>query len=160
MPQGEPRIDTVSIIKTTIDTVFFKSKPRVVFVSVNKYDTVWINDTTAHRLYTNHFNDSLIEATLETEVDGVLIRNKLSYIPLFPKYINRIDSVFRDIYIPNGYPPPSSFIYGGLFVNGSKASFGFGPNIGYYYKSGLMFQYGYNLLNKDHTISISKRIKI
>ena len=150
--------DTVVVIRTSIDTVFFPSEPKTVFIPVNKYDTVWINDSVSHRIYTNHFNDSLIEATLKTEVDGVLISNELTYVPLFPKYIHRIDSIFRDFYITSGYPAPSNSLYGGLFVKGSKVSFDFGPSLGYSSKNGTMVQYGYNILNKEHTVGIFKRI--
>lgn len=151
------RNDTVISVKTTIDTVFFPSSPIVVKIPVYKHDTIWINDSTFHNVYNSEFKDSLIEAKIRTEVDGILISNELTYRPLFPKYINRTDSIFRDIYIPVNYKP-SSYLFGGLFVKGSKQSFDFGPSLGYAHGKGMIVQYGYHILNNEHTIGISKRI--
>ena len=150
------------IIKTvtTVDTVFFpKEKKIIVNIPVNHFDTVYIDSSRFHRLYKSDFSDSLIDARMENEVDGTLISSKLFYVPKFPKYILRTDSVYSTAYIPVGHKP-RSYVFGGLSLHGNRENFGFGALIGYNYRGISDVGYGYDIINNRHQIFFTRRISL
>ena len=91
-------VQTDTIYKTRIDTVkFIETVERIVEVEIVKPVKVEIEDDVWDELnineYNNPYSDSLIDGTIYTKVNGLLLDQKLNYTPKFPQYILKIDTI-------------------------------------------------------------------
>jgi hypothetical protein len=153
-------IDTVVMTKTRIDTVFFNTTPTKTKGGTIKKDTSKTNlDFPEINFYTQEYNDSLISGTLQSAVKGELLSTELTYVPKFPKYITRVDSVFTNVYQTTTeikYKQPFGFIVGGglgLSHNGYPSAI---PQVGIQLKQHINLIYGYDLINQSHNIMVHK----
>lgn len=103
-----------TIIETRIDTFLLPQKERIVEVpvpypvKVDKNDSSTVintpitpgSDSLYFNKYTQEINDSLIKGTIESLVDGKLLKNKLTYIPKFPKLIKETTTITKTDTIP------------------------------------------------------------
>ena len=141
------KTDTVKIEGKT-DTLFFAGKVRrivdsfPVFVEV-KIDTA-TNDTV--KTYFKEFSDSLLSGTIKSKVVGSLLSSELEYVPKFPKYITRTDTI--KINTEKTKPVNNYGLYYGLVLGGSKTSFSAAPSLMLKTKQKLYFTFGYDLINK------------
>ena len=83
-------VQTDTIYKTRIDTVkFIETVERIVEVEIVKPVKVEIEDDVWDELnineYNNPYSDSLIDGTIYTKVNGLLLDQKLNYTPKFPQ---------------------------------------------------------------------------
>lgn len=147
-PEPEIIIETVTKIKTVtqIDTVFIEVP---IFVEV-PVQTPIIEKETGLNKYVNVVSDTLITATITTWVDGTMERQTLDYTPLFPKYINRTDSVFINTtktITKNHYP---TRFYLGVEANISYIS----PKAIIAFKNySVGYRYSFDSLENPHNIS-------
>lgn len=153
--------DTVTITKTRIDTVTFEKTATNTRGGTIKIDTTKPLSTqpcdTAY--FTQEYNDTLIEGTLSAVVKGELLSTSLNYIPKFPKYIFRTDSVFTTItntVTKTQYKQPLGIILGGGFGASPLGDFTVMPHVGIQLKQHLNFIYGYNITNQSHVIMVQK----
>ncbi len=159
--------DTLSVevdttIKTIVDTQVFndtivhtikKAKPT-------RVDTVYVSDSTDKLEYMTPYEDSLIEGNITSRVltDGTLVNTDLNYIPKFPKYIKRTDSVFVDKEVTIDKNRMKFFIGG--FLSPSVEKTIIGPKATLYLPSDITIGYGYGLNDSRHYISLEKKISL
>ncbi len=99
--QGCPKEKTEETIKTynVKDTVITVTRDSVVFkpVKVTTYAEVIVpvyDTITKTRKYINPIDDSLIGGNIQTTIkDGIMVSQKLNYIPKFPKFIYETKTV-------------------------------------------------------------------
>lgn len=148
---------------TLIDTVEFQlavpySVPVEVIVPkyVTFHDT--INDTIFNTLeYNNPYEDSLISGSIFSRIktDGTLVDQQLNYIPKFPKYINRTDSIFL-------MKPEEKKVKLFLGIDGGVSAnyILLKPKLELLTKKEVKFEVGYDIINKGYHVGISKKIKL
>lgn len=148
------RIDTAWISQTIVRDVPFKViKTDTVLKIIQNTPKNGVNvlDTIHEisRAYLSDITDTLIEGNIETVVLGEMISQKLTYTPLFPKYITKTNEITK--YIDN---TPKVTPYVSLYA-GTNAKLGIG--------GGLLMEKGYGLnylySNKVHYLGLSYRIK-
>lgn len=140
------KIDTIRLV----DTVTVISKPPVI------HDTIFVNDDTLFT-YKSEVEDSLLVGLITTKAKGKVIYTDLEYVAKFPKYINRVDSVF--IHVPDGTSTPKRELYIGGKVGGSQTSFGFGPSLILKNKKEELFGLSYDFIRKTYTVSYHTKLK-
>jgi len=151
----EIKTDTTRI--TVVDTIqFIDTIIRKVIVKINK--PVIINDSINE--YTNNFNDSLLTGSVWTQVKGSLIDQKLDYIPKFPQFIIKTDTVIINTEQTMTIKKSSFSLNAGLEVGGSVDKFNFSPIIGFTAKKGNSYFYRYGVLDQTHNIGIMYNFKI
>lgn len=161
-PNITEEVDTLVITK--IDTVWFE-KPQTTIGKkpIRKPGGTLVNPnpkTPCDSLfqYTQEYEDSLIKGVLTADVKGVLLGSKFDYTPKFPKYINRVDSVFitKTIIqeIPRQQRPYGLIIGGGLNV-GHDQSIGVTLDAGVQMKQGFDIIYRFDALRLTHSIGIT-----
>jgi len=165
-PEGEYHVlnqttDTTTYYnyKTVTDTVPFYDSIEVetpVFVTIPVYDTI-----TQLNVYDNPYEDSLIVGTIHSKVDGVLVDQKLTYVPKFPKYILKTDSIFVDRIVTNTTELvlKTRQAYLGLEVGGGNNTFNISPAISFKDKKDNLFSYRYGLIDGTHNVGFKKLIK-
>ena len=149
----------VTHIITTIDTVY-------------QTDTVTINRTQPPKIiyrdkdlttYSTAFKDSLIEGEIISSVKGKLISSQLKYKPLFPKYINRTDSIFTIKYIEKEIEKKYFAVFLGLEVGGNTNTFMVSPKLSIKTKNdnmyGLRYNRDFNLDINYYFVTFEKKIK-
>ena len=140
-------IDTVKFIDTVIHKVIVRiNKPVVVNDSINEY--------------TNEFNDSLLTGTVWTQVNGNLLDQKLDYVPKFPQFIIKTDTVIINTKQTTTIKKRSFSLNGGIEVGGNVDGFNFSPIIGFTNKKGNSYSYRYGVLDKTHNVGIMYNFKI
>lgn len=135
-----------------VDTAWFE-RPEInkdLNPKLASVDTIYIDSSLiVSRAYESDITDTLIEGNIETVVAGELISQKLTYTPLFPKYITKTNEITK--YIDN---TPKVTPYVSLYA-GTNAKLGIG--------GGLLMEKGYGLnylySNKVHYLGLSYRIK-
>jgi hypothetical protein len=158
--------DTVVTHVTHIDTIPFNDTiVRYINLTVpkpvpipNPKDSM-PSDTISSTLnkYETPVVDSLLSGTITSLVDGVLVEQAFSYIPKFPKYIVKTDSIF--VNTNTVLETKKNYLYVGGELGGSQNSFSLGPIIGVYTKNDYLYSYRYGILDKTHNIGISKRLR-
>jgi len=165
---NQPCEDTVT---TTIDTVYKQGRSDTTFIEVEKPiyirveipvpTTITVNTPEGPlevREYTSSISDSLISGTIVSQVDGVLVSQVLNYVPLFPKYINRVDTFIVDR--TNTIVKQKNYIGIGAEIGGTSATVNVSPKLSLVTKKGYIYSYRYGLLDKSHNISIVKKFNI
>lgn len=141
--------DTIYVtFKETIhDTLYLEAPTEVVvedsngsYISLNKYET--------------QIDDSLISGTITSYAKGVIVNQGISYIPKFPKYITRIDTVK----IRKTINEPKTKFGIGFEVGGNQNLFNLSPKIQLNSKSGYSYSFRYGLLDKSYNIGVVKII--
>ena len=162
-------VETETIIKHTIDSVYIPGKTDTLFypdsipyeVKVKEYiylERIDSSTGSVSKVYTNPVEDSLISGTITTEInDSCKITNQsFSYIPKFPKYIFRVDTV--KIKEETTILTNKLKVFGGLEIGGSRDQFNFGPKVSLLTKRDLLYSYNYDLINRTHNISFVYKI--
>lgn len=138
---GKP--DTVEIERVRV--VYRDREPEGFITYV---DT--IGDTV--KTYITNFSDSLLKGAIVTaKVKGTLLSSSFTYVPLFPKYITRVDTVKESVVTVkerNKY----EFYVGAVAGAGSAGGFNFSPTLALRTKKSLVFTLGYDLLNKTYQV--------
>lgn len=147
-------IDTLRV--THVDTVRFNVRDTVrVRLSVpTATDLPGLPDT---RLYKKQHTDSLITATLTATVRGELLDWNLNYIPHFPRYITRTDTVWIDrrehTRTTTTHVHRPAQLTAGLGLTQVRTNSYITPTIGYRFRSGLQIHYGWNPVHESHQVS-------
>lgn len=158
-------IQTDTIYKTRIDTVkFVETVERIVEIEILKPVKVEIEDDVWDELnineYNNPYSDSLIDGTIYTKVNGALLEQSLNYIPKFPQYILKIDTVIVNTMATKvqTLKPPFTLDVGAE-VGGNTEMFNISPKIGFTSKKGFSYSYRYGILDKTHNVGIMYKLK-
>lgn len=153
---------TTVITKTHYDTIPFYDTTKVripiyVNVPVGNPITEIPNplDSSIVREYRNKFEDSLLIGEMYVKVDGTLIANNFNYLPKFPKYIIRTDSVFTNTTIEELH---NRLLYGGG-INVGRESFGVNLGLGLKTKRDNVYLVTYDPFNKSVGFSIFNSLK-
>jgi hypothetical protein len=143
-------------VKTKIDTQYFNKDIKTyteIPVYHHYYDTLRKSE-----IYTSTVKDSLIEGTITSEIkDCKLIKQNINYVPLFPKYIHRTDSVFIEKTITKTEQNNYWSIYGGFNFTAPE-HIGIYPTIGFKSKNDRYFELGYDPFKNN--IQLGLKIKI
>lgn len=136
--------------------------PDTVYIdttNVNIDSTEQLDNNLYFRDYTTSYTDTLLDATIETTVQGFLINQELSYTPNYPIQINTTvtNRVVREI---TRTPKPKPHISVGLDVGSNKDSFTLAkPSIWYYKPNGNAFGVGYDIVHRAPTIGIRYNLR-
>jgi hypothetical protein len=141
------KTDTVKTQGKT-DTVFLSGKTRRIVDSFPVFVEVRVDEKTNDtvKTYFKEFSDSLISGSIKSEVVGLLLSSELQYVPKFPKYITRVDTV--KILEQKTKPVNNYGLYYGVVLGGSKTSFSAAPSLMLKTPRKLYFTAGYDLINK------------
>jgi len=148
--------DTIHI--TTVDTVRF-SDTVIRYISLDIPVAEIIPHPTGkdsvHK-YTTPVSDSLLEGTIVSTVEGVLLDQTFQYIPKFPKYIIKRDSVFvkNDLVVEK----KRNFLFVGGELGGNLDRANVSPIVGLHTKKGFAYSYRYGLLDKTHNFTMTKKL--
>lgn len=143
----EGKKDTV-IVKITdtinqIKPVFVKSKEVLIKDSfIINNDTVYINELVTLNQFKTEINDSLIKATIISNVKGLLINTDFKYT-FSNKTISSTDTVIKTI-------PNKNKFYVGAVTNGNTLL----PSVLYNYKSNYIFKASYDINNNNPYIGV------
>ena len=158
-------VQTDTIYKTRIDTVkFIETVERIVEVEIVKPVKVEIEDDVWDELnineYNNPYSDSLIDGTIYTKVNGLLLDQKLNYTPKFPQYILKIDTIMVSTIATTvqTLKPPFTLDVGAE-VGGNPEMFNISPKVGFTSRNGFSYSYRYGILDKTHNIGIMYKLK-
>lgn len=156
---GEPtpplRIEryTDTIVKTQIDTIEFEKTSYITKTKLIR-DTVYVlNDSINIIQYSTSIEDSLLSGTIDTYIRQEdttlsLVDQKLTYIPKFPKYIHRTDSIFiKDSTVVTIEKERLGLLIGADFVGGTDLSVV--PKAGLQFKNGHIVEIGYDPFAKN-----------
>jgi hypothetical protein len=152
------KTDTVQVvtIKTKIDTVFFTVEKPIYIKGKNPgFDSTKYKECNTLVNDSITMKDSLIDGKLALQIkNNQLLTYSFAYKPLFPKYINRTDSVFVTKTITNTIvDPKKNIIYLGVEL-GTRES---GLTAGLKTKKDYMFYYrfGINIQEqKSHNVGV------
>lgn len=153
--------DTTEYIshKTYTDTIpFYDTIPRYIEVPIKKPIKDSISDINT---YSNPYEDSLLVGEITSKVDGVLVDQKFTYIPKFPKVIIKTDSIVKEKVITNTIElvEKKRKMFLGLEAGGNINTFQVSPTISFKDKKDNIFSYRYDLMNETHNIGFKKLIK-
>lgn len=152
------KVDTLRI-KGKTDTVKIEvDKPIYIKVNIPVPVTVTVPSDSGDvqvNEYTTVIKDSLIEGTITSQVDGVLVSQTLNYVPLFPKYITRTDTIIVDRTETSVLS--RNYIAVGAEIGGSATSVNVSPKISLDTKKGYIYSYRYGLLDGTHNVSVVKK---
>ena len=158
-------VQTDTIYKTRIDTVkFIETVERIVEVEIVKPVKVEIEDDVWDELnineYNNPYSDSLIDGTIYTKVNGLLLDQKLNYTPKFPLYILKIDTIMVSTIATTvqTLKPPFTLDVGAE-VGGNPEMFNISPKVGFTSRNGFSYSYRYGILDKTHNVGIMYKLK-
>jgi len=151
-------VTTTALIAGISDTVFIEvDKPIYIKVPIPISTTVTVPTPEGDKVvneYSSEICDSLITGTITSRVDGVLVSQDFHYTPLFPKYINRVDTFIVDR--TNTIVKQKNYIGIGAELGGSSTAVNVSPKISFVHKKGYIYSYRYGLLDKTHNFSIVK----
>jgi hypothetical protein len=108
--------------------------------------------------YTTEVIDSLIQGTITSQVDGVLVSQSFSYKPLFPKYITRTDTVIIDKTETSVLK--RNYLGVGAEIGGSATTVNVSPKLSLITRKGYTYSYRYGLMDKSHHFSIVKHFNL
>lgn len=160
-----PDVLTERTVTSVTDTTFVTHIDTVRF---EMYDTIRVRipvpepvpdpvDIGVHR-YTQSITDSLIRGTMSARVRGELLDWHLDYIPLFPRYIHRTDTVFvnRHTTVTERLTlKPRRVLGGGMFAGTGNEPLLYGPVLNVTAPSGRIWGYRYDLPTRSHLFSVS-----
>ena len=149
-------IDTLQFVDTIQRIVTVKiEEPVKVIIEDDVWDELNINE------YNNSFNDSLIDGTIYTRVDGTMLDQEFNYIPKFPQYIIQVDTVMVNTLTNTTTTVQSRFNLNiGAEVGGNTERFNFSPLIGFTSRNGVSYSYRYGIMDKTHNVGIMYNLKL
>ena len=141
------KTDTIEVERVRI--VYRDKAPETFIAEVDTSgDTV--------KTYTTSFSDSLLEAVVTSKVKGQLLSTNFEYLPLYPKYITRVDTFKQSVI--NEIEKPRRRIYGGAIFGANSTNFSLQPTLLIQGKKKLCFTVGYDLLNKTYHVGGFSRL--
>tara|TARA_R100001463_G_scaffold42850_4_gene89592 strand:+ start:576 stop:1166 length:591 start_codon:yes stop_codon:yes gene_type:complete len=153
-PLQDEIISTTTVVDTTrvthIDTIPFYN----IIDSVRWVDLPVISETvntdSTEFTYTTEVSDSLIDGKINTVVtnEGELVNQGFTYLPKFPKYIIKTDSIFVNKETTTLIKRPEWQIYGGVMVSPVQ-NFSVIGSIGLKTKKDTYYELGYDPINKN-----------
>jgi hypothetical protein len=150
---------TKEYIKGKSDTIFIPSTPRVI-THILPSDTVYTSiDSATGKTFNNYktiINDSLISGEVISTVNGKLIFTDFKYIPKFPKYITRVDTLKLTTETIKANNPWEVSI--GAELGAGSTSIVFQPSILIRTPMNISIIGGYDLINKTYNIGAFQRI--
>jgi hypothetical protein len=155
-------------VEVKVDTVYTKGVPDTIMfhdtiieykyltstVIDSRIDTI-TNDTV--HTYRTVKEDSLLKATIISEVAGSLKNISFSYVPKFPKYITRVDTLRIDS--TTTITKQKWGLYAGAVVGGNTNKFTVAPSLILKTNKGLQVSAGYELIDKTYNFGIFTVIK-
>jgi hypothetical protein len=159
IPDGPVKIErtTDTTYITTVDTLWLPQDTiyltELVPIGVpNPVDSTIID-------YTTHVEDSLLSGDILSTIkrDGTLINQDFSYVPKFPKYIYKTDSIIVNNTIKETYEEKDWGIYGGIMISPYK-NFSLIPTLGLKTKKDMYFGVGYEPFQQN--ILVDFKIKL
>lgn len=108
--------------------------------------------------YNQAFNDSLLTGRLQARVRGKLLSWHFDYVPLFPRYITRTDTVFIDrqtTVTERLTPRERPVLTAGMWAGGTGEVFHYGPSVGWLDRSRRHWHYRYDLATGAHLVGVS-----
>jgi hypothetical protein len=153
-------VDTTYITGVIHDTVAIPEiiheikwlKPDIEYVT--KFDTIYMDSV---NVFKTAYSDSLIEGSILTTTTGELISTDFTYIPKFPKYITRVDTLRIDS--TTTITKAKWGLYAGAIIGGNESKFSIAPSILLKTNKGLQFSAGYGLIDKTYNFGIFTVIK-
>lgn len=156
-------VSSDTVVVSTVDTIQLPPVTRYVRteIPVPVVDTIVIGDTIIPvNSYNTPFSDSLIDGNISSKVRGMLLEQNFSYVPRFPKFIIRTDSVFIHgekrqfkayLGLSLGFPHPvENSVSNRLLLT---------PNLLFSTKNDkYQYGYGFDVLNKVHVVSFHHKI--
>ena len=146
--EGNSTIDTV--FTRTVDSIYVLDTLYLTVRSIS-YDTVYIDNDTIGR-YENEVEDEMLKGTIVSYIDGVLVNQDFQYIAKFPQYIHTSDTVKIT------ETKPYTRLWLGGELGGNYNSFNVSPVVGWTNKKGNSYYYRYGLIDKTHSIGISRTL--
>lgn len=152
------KIDTLKIKGKTDTIEFIVEKP--IYINIEVPIPVTISDPLNSSITLNEYKtsiiDSLLEGTITSQIDGILVSQYFEYKPLFPKYINRVDTIIidkKETIIKKRWG-----ISAGGEVGFGATSFNLSPVVSLHMKNDYIYSYRYGLIDKTHNVTIQKRL--
>lgn len=152
---------TDTLRKTVVDTVpFYNIKDSIRITNLTITDTVKYEDSLSIG-YTTAVEDSLLSGKIFTKVltDGTLVSQDFTYIPKFPKYITKTDSIFINKHtIESKTTTKQSWgIYAGTSIVPTN-EFGLYGTVGFKTRKGLYLGAGYDPFNNNALIELKFKL--
>jgi len=151
------------IIKTTVKT-YRDTVVTVKVDTVTRYVTlkvpipVPVPEDTTLSMYTQEYNDSSLDATFITKVDGVLVNSDFKYKLKVPKEIlttiTQVDTVTNFVKVKKNILAINGIVMGSPLNN----SFDAGAGLSFYHKKGYLYQLNYLPLSKTVMIGFSYQL--
>jgi hypothetical protein len=148
-------VDTIT--KTVVDTIpFYNIKDSIRITNMKILDTIYSVDSSSIK-YNTEVEDSLLSGNIFTTVltDGTLVNQNFTYIPKFPKYIMRTDSIIINKNTTNTVQDWG--IYGGTSIVPTN-KFGMYGTIGFKTRKGVYIGAGYDPFNNNALIELKIKL--
>lgn len=151
------------VIKTTIKTyrdtvVTVKVDTVTRYVTLKVPTPVPVPEDTTLSMYTQEYNDSSLDATFITKVDGVLVNSDFKYKLKVPKEIlttiTQVDTVTNFVKVKKNILAINGIVMGSPLNN----SFDAGAGLSFYHKKGYLYQLNYLPLSKTVMIGFSYQL--
>lgn len=153
----------VTTVETTYDTTHVTHTDTIPFYNIIDSIRVinlpivseTVNSDSSEFSYLTEVSDSLLDGRISTVVksDGTLVNQNFTYLPKFPKYINRVDSIFVTKEIKTTTIKNTWGIYGGVTLVPVQTPAIIG-SLGFKSRKGHMYELGYNPFNRDIFIGV------
>lgn len=152
----EPKVVTVTKYTPGIPDTVYLPQDTIRLIKLKPYP-VYPEKDTSNYYYETEVEDSLISGLIASTVakDGTLVEQDFSYIPKFPKYITRVDTVFT--HTKETIEEKDWGIYGGLMV-GVYKDVALVPTIGLKTKKDVYFGLGYDAFSQ--TVLLDVKFKL
>lgn len=140
---------------TYIDTIpFIYKEPKITRIKNNSFDSTLYRDCNVVRYTLTPIKDSFIDGNILTTIrQNQLMENKLTYKPLFPRYIYKTDSIIRNnIHTVTNYEPYKQSIF---YVGGSVGTNNIGITADIKDKKDFIYGYRFQISysgQKSHNI--------
>lgn len=146
---------------THIDTIpFYNLKDSIRWYNL-PITSISISSDSSEFAYSTLMEDSLIGGVINTIVksDGTLIQQDFTYVPKFPKYIYRTDSIIVNNTITNTIIKKELGLYGGLMISPYK-NLAMVGTLGIQTKKDMYFGVGYDPFNSNVFLDIKMKLFI
>jgi len=163
-----PSVNNGTVVSSSTDTIRISHTDTIRFTdTIPRYVSIYIpkpvpitEPTTPEdtiNLYTTIVKDSLIDGTISSKVKGELLEQSFKYIPLFPKYIIKSDSIIVNNTQVIEQKAKTYLLLGGE-VGGNLQAFNVSPVVTLATKKGYNYSYRYGILDKTHNIGITVKL--
>ena len=149
--------DTIKIYDTLIKTIkVYINKPTIIYLpsDSNSLDSVSINQ------YITKVNDSIIEGSIYSQVEGILKNQELLYKLKLPLQIIIRDSIFSTINTIHTIRDNRIAFISGIESGGNINTFDFSLIGGLKLQNDWDILYRYGIISKTHSVGITKSFPI